>query len=119
MKHMPTSDPSNEDTRRRAAKRNAVKLWIGFICICVVIGVFGTLKLSKGKLDEAENQENAVAANECLNQAFGQTANGTIIFRRIMQEPTLTVDTWCCFLQTQAKKQLKSIETGQASILRV
>ena len=53
MKHMPTSDPSNEDTRRRAAKRNAVKLWIGFICICVVIGVFGTLKLSKGKLDEA------------------------------------------------------------------
>ena len=80
MKHMPPSNPSNEDTRRRAAKRNAVKLWIGFICICVVIGVFGTLKLSKGKLDEAENQENAVAANECLNQAFGQTANGTIIF---------------------------------------
>lgn len=80
MKHMPPSNPSNEDTRRRAAKRNAVKLWIGFICICVVIGVFGTLKLSKGKLDEAENQENAVAANECLNQAFGQTANGSIIF---------------------------------------
>ena len=113
MKHMPPSNPSNRDTKKRAAKRNAVKLWIGFICICVVIGVFGTLKLSKGKLDEAENQENAVAANECLNQAFGQTANGTIIF------PTLTVDTWCCFLQTQAKKQLKSIETGQASILRV
>ena len=45
-----------------------------------MIGVFGTLKPSKGKLDEAENQENAVAANECLNQAFGQTANGSIIF---------------------------------------
>lgn len=76
MKHMPPSNPSNRDTKKRAAGL----LWIGFICICVVIGVFGTLKPSKGKLDEAENQENAVAANECLNQAFGQTANGTIIF---------------------------------------
>jgi len=45
-----------------------------------VIGVFGTLKLSKGKTAEEDNQENAIAANECLNQAFGQTANGTIIF---------------------------------------
>lgn len=80
MKHMPPSNPSNEDTRRRAAKRNAVKLWIGFICICVVIGVLVTLKLSKGKPVEENIQENAVAANECLNQAFGQTANGTIIF---------------------------------------
>ena len=77
---MPPSNPSNEDTRRRAAKRNAVKLWIGFICICVVIGVLVTLKLSKGKPVEENIQENAVAANECLNQAFGQTANGTIIF---------------------------------------
>ena len=76
MKHMPPSDSENKDTKKRAT----VLLWMGFICICVVISVLGTLKLSKGKLGEAENQENAIAANECLNQAFGQTANGTIIF---------------------------------------
>lgn len=80
MKHIPPGDSSNENRNKRAAKRNAVKLWIGFICICVVIGVFGTLELSKGKTAEEDNQENAVAANECLNQAFGQTANGTITF---------------------------------------
>ena len=119
MKHMPTSDPSNEDTRRRAAKRNAVKLWIGFICICVVISVLGTLKLSKGKTAEEDNQENAIAANECLNQAFGQTANGTIIFPEDYAGAYIDGGHLCCFLQTQAKKQLKSIETGQASILRV
>ena len=80
MKHIPPGDSSNENRNKRAAKSNAVKPWIGFICICVVIGVLGTLKLSKGKTAEEDNQENAVAANECLNQAFGQTANGTIIF---------------------------------------
>ena len=76
MKHMPPSNPSNRDTKKRAAGL----LWIGFICICGVIGVLVTLKLSKGKPVEENIQENAVAANECLNQAFGQTANGSIIF---------------------------------------
>ena len=76
MKHMQPSDSENKDTKKRAT----VLLWMGFICICVVIGVLVTLKLAKGKPVEENNQENAVAANECLNQAFGQTANGTIIF---------------------------------------
>ena len=76
MKHMQPSDSENKDTKKRAT----VLLWMGFICICVVIGVLVTLKLAKGKPVEENIQENAVAANECLNQAFGQTANGSIIF---------------------------------------
>lgn len=88
------------------------------ICFSIALCSLNDSSQTEGQITAMRYQENAVAANELLTQAFERDSNGAIIFLKTTLALILMVRIWFCFSQIPIVKRLRNIGHGPTNMHR-